>query len=238
MFSRFLAAQRAAHHNRQNLSAALPIRRQCLTTSSDSSSSSTWLAWYSKRLETHPLTTKGVTSGLISGTGDTICQYVASPEDPWDLLRTARFVAMGVFWVAPMTHVWYDALSTRIIPGGRSRSKVFQRLLLDQFGFAPLFVPSFMAGLWILEGRDNIWENLVSIAPSVIEANWALWIPAQLINFSMIPLNYQVLFGNVVALVWNIYLSWINASTASPSEAASTSSEHPTSYSSSEGGLQ
>ena len=108
----------------------------------------------------------------------------------------------------------YDALSTRFIPGGRCRSKVFQRLLLDQFVFAPLFVPSFMAGLWILEGRDNIWDPLLDVVPSVMEANWALWIPAQLVNFSIVPLNYQVLFGNVVALVWNVYLSWFNASTS------------------------
>lgn len=158
--------------------------------------------------------TKGITSGFISGSGDAICQYLASPDEDWDFWRTARFVVMGAMWVAPITHVWYDALSTRIIPGGRSRTKVFQRLVLDQFGFAPLFVPSFMAGLWILEGRENIWEPLLAVSPGVIQANWALWIPAQIVNFSMIPLNYQVLFGNVVALFWNVYLSWVNANSA------------------------
>lgn len=233
MFSRFLVAQRAAHHN-QNLS-VLPVtmtRRRCFTSSSSDSSSasssastltttSLLLAWYSKRLETHPLTTKGVTSGLISATGDVICQYLTSPDEPWDLTRTAHFLFMGTFWVAPITHVWYDALSTRIIPGARSRTKVFQRLMLDQFGMAPLFVPSFMAGLWILEGRDKIWEPLLEVAPEVIQANWALWIPAQVVNFSLIPLNYQVLFSNVVALVWTVYFSWANAnSSTSPSSAS------------------
>ena len=62
----------------------------------------------------------------------------------------------------------------------------------------------------MMEGRSNIYQSLQTTGPSVIQANWALWIPAQLVNFGMVPLNYQVLFGNVVALLWNVYLSWIN----------------------------
>lgn len=208
MFSRFLAAQRAAHHNQ------LPMRRQCLSTSSSESSlASTCLAWYSKRLETHPLLTKGITSGIIAGSGDAICQWiVASSSDDisWDWVRTSRFVVLGAVWVAPITHYWYDALSHVFLPGIRTRAKVLQRLTLDQFGFAPIFCSSFLAGLWVLEGRTEIWEPLQLVIPGVIQANWALWIPAQIVNFGIIPLKYQVLFGNVVALVWNVYLSWVN----------------------------
>ncbi len=228
MFSRFVAAQRAAHHNQ------LPIRRQCLSTSNESSSSlssssitSSLLAWYSKCLETHPLLTKGITSGLIAGTGDVICQWMVpsfsqQTEDvegePWDVLRTTRFIILGAVWVAPITHFWYDALSTMFLPGVRTRTKVIQRLTLDQFGFAPLFCSSFLAGLWVLEGRTEIWEPLQSIAPGVIQANWALWIPAQIVNFAVVPLKYQVLFGNVVALLWTVYLSWVNVSTRQEEE--------------------
>jgi protein Mpv17 len=69
----------------------------------------------------------------------------------------------------------------------------------------------------------------------VIQANFALWIPAQIVNFSLVPLNYQVLFGNVVALLWNVYLSWVNATTRTPETPHGVVDMMPTS---SESGMQ
>lgn len=34
-----------------------------------------------------------------------------------------------------------------------------------------------------------------------------VWTVAQVVNFQVVPLEYRVLFGNMVALWWNIYLS-------------------------------
>lgn len=188
-------------------------------------SSSRWFAWYSKKLETHPLLTKGITSGLISGTADGLCQVISEPENPWDVLRTGRFFIMGAVWAAPITHVWYGALSTRLIPGPRSLSRITQRLVVDQFGFAPLFLPSFVGCLWILEGRDNIVQQLKEMIPDLIVANWSLWIPAMAVNFALVPLKYQVLFSNVVAFSWNVYLSWVNAASLKNMEQSARSLE-------------
>jgi hypothetical protein len=87
---------------------------------------------------------------------------------------------MGAFWVAPVTSHWYNTLSTRLVPGKANLSRVTKRLMLDQFGFAPLFCPSFMGLLWLLEGQDasTIGRNLLDVAPYLVMANWFLWIPA------------------------------------------------------------
>lgn len=191
------------------------------------------LAWYSQWLETHPLLTKGITSGAIAAAADVICQYLTPTEEvtderesttttattatakafTWDKERTLRFWILGTVWVAPVTHYWYHALSTRILPGARTTLRVFQRLIMDQFVMAPVFVCSFVSGLWLLEGQPvpTIWESLQEVAPDIIPANWTLWIPAQIINFSLIPLQYQVLYSNVVALLWNVYISYVSA---------------------------
>jgi hypothetical protein len=34
-----------------------------------------------------------------------------------------------------------------------------------------------------------------------------VWTVAQAVNFQVVPLEYRVLYGNMVALWWNIYLS-------------------------------
>ena len=39
-------------------------------------------------------------------------------------------------------------------------------------------------------------------------SNWQLWGPAQAINFKFVPVQFQVMFANFVAVAWNTYLSW------------------------------
>lgn len=76
------------------------------------------MAWYSSKLDTHPITTKCITSGTISATGDISCQYLTMPiqhvtddtKNSWDLARTGRFSALGTLWVGPVLHYWYGVL--------------------------------------------------------------------------------------------------------------------------------
>jgi Mpv17 / PMP22 family len=181
---------------------------------------SSFLSWYSQQLDRRPLLTKSISAGLIGSSGDWICQYLSrhaalavdSPTQPYDWYRTGRFFVMGSLWVAPITSYWYTALATRLVPGKTSVIRVTKRLVLDQFVFAPVFCPSFMGLLWLLEGLDlsTIAIKLKDVGPEIIVANWALWIPAMAVNFSVVPLKYQVLFGNVIALAWNVYLSYMS----------------------------
>ena len=42
--------------------------------------------------------------------------------------------------------------------------------------------------------------------------SYAVWVPASTINFAFVPVKYMVLFGNVVGLFWNTYLSFVSNS--------------------------
>jgi hypothetical protein len=185
--------------------------------SSSGNSAPSFFSWYSQKLDTHPLLTKAISSGIIAAAGDGICQLLSDDDNyektdwTFDLLRNCRFFVMGAFWVAPCTHTWYGLLSKRIFPGPSTLQRTTQRVVLDQFGFAVLFQSSFMGLLWFLEGRSNILENLKDVMPNVLVANWSLWIPAMSFNFAFVPIKFQVLFGNVVALLWNTYLSYMSA---------------------------
>lgn len=171
------------------------------------------IAWYSRKLDTHPLITKSVTSGLVAGCGDGLGQYnqhcKQREKQPWnwDMLRTGRFVLLGAALVAPVCHLWYANLMTRF-PGSTGR-QIAKRVVLDQFFFAPLFLPTWLLNLWMLEGRsaDYVLEEMPRTLPKAVVANWQLWIPAQTVNLGFIPSKYQVLFSNIVAVAWNAYLS-------------------------------
>ena len=104
--------------------------------------------------------------------------------------------------------MWYGLLMRKI--PGTSITTVLKRTFFDQICFTPVFVPTFMTSLMILESKpfDDIQRVLQRDVSDVVVSNWALWIPAMLINFRYVPGPWQVLFSNCVGFVWNIYLSW------------------------------
>ena len=182
--------------------------------SSSSSSSSVFspIAWYGQKLESHPLTTKCITSGFISGAADLMCQYIYHRNDHGtfspDWMRTGRFSLLGFGLIAPVVHNWYGFLIKKV--PGQFIPAVLKRLFLDQIIFAPLFIPTFMTSLMTLEGKrmDVIPAVLMKDVPDVVVTNWILWIPAMFVNFRFVPGQWQVLYSNCVGLVWNVYLSW------------------------------
>jgi hypothetical protein len=171
-----------------------------------------FISWYSQKLDTHPIITKSLSSAIIAGSGDVLCQFVSSRKQNEKVLldysRALRFVALGAFLVGPVIHFWYGALMN-IFPGNSSAA-VIKRVFLDQFFFSPLFLPTFLSSLWLMEGQtlDRIQSQLSSTIPTSILANWLLWIPAQALNFKFIPGKYQVLFSNFAGFIWNAYLSY------------------------------
>ena len=47
--------------------------------------------------------------------------------------------------------------------------------------------------------RERLWDTL--------KAQWAFWVPAQLVNFRLVPVRHQLNFVLVVSLVWTTFLS-------------------------------
>ncbi|CAL5431509.1 unnamed protein product [Camellia sinensis] len=168
------------------------------------------LSWYLTLLEKDPVLTKAVTSAFLTFIGDLICQslqvFASSKEETvldngfeldcvmidqvpsLDLKRTFLFTLLGLVLVGPTLHFWYLSLSKLVtLPGA---SGAFLRLLLDQ-GRPSQVVPKLQQE-WF----------------SAVLANWQLWIPFQFLNFRFVPQQFQVLAANVIALVWNVILSY------------------------------
>ena len=167
-------------------------------------------ARYLELLETNPLATKAITSGVISGAGDWTCQAIYNEEGAGiDWARLGKFSLLGAALVGPTLHVWYGLLG-RLLPKPGTLGAV-QRLVADQFVFAPTFIPVFMSTLMALDGQAaSIVEKLKADWFEAVKGNWALWIPAQFINFRLVPPHLQVLFANVVGVAWNVYLSLVS----------------------------
>lgn len=89
---------------------------------------------------------------------------------------------------------------------GRTVQKVF----IDQFVFAPVFLAALLSVIGYSQHHDveKVKDKMRNDYVDILTSNYAVWPWVQLINFRFVPLNYQVLLTQSVAVLWNIYFSW------------------------------
>eukprot|EP01031_Cornospumella_fuschlensis_P027096 gene27096-32739_t len=201
----------------QNLQPASLGRRfrSARSFSSNTAKSSSIWQQYNSLLETHPLTTKCITAGVIAAVADVTCQVnFPSPEEVnkpilerMDWKRTRNFALVNTFLFPPLAHYWYGFLSVKIV--GTTFLAAVKRVILDQMLFAPILLASFFSAVLVVNGEsDRIPDKLRNDLPTTILTNYTVWIPAQLINFQFVPIPFRVLWANAVGFFWNIYLSY------------------------------
>lgn len=181
---------------------------------------------YNMLLTKYPLPTKITTSAIVGGAGDLLIQYMTMRKTgvmaAYAYRRMLVFATVCGLYYAPIVNLWYYLLTQLPLPKNTPYSKkVVAMVVVDQtagslsivtgFFFAfelanRLFPPYIRHDLNFLQAgtislKANFWQTL--------KANWCCWPFINLINFSIIPLQYRVLFKNFAALFWNIYLSSI-----------------------------
>eukprot|EP01091_Cochliopodium_minus_P016726 TRINITY_DN634_c0_g1_i1.p1 TRINITY_DN634_c0_g1~~TRINITY_DN634_c0_g1_i1.p1 ORF type:complete len:205 (+),score=63.50 TRINITY_DN634_c0_g1_i1:66-680(+) len=164
---------------------------------------------YLQLLDTSPLITKSITSGVLVAGGDAVAQLFIEKAPTYDFGRTLRFGTFGTLFVGPVMHKWYAVLQ-KLFPADNMSSAV-KKLMMDQVIFAPFIVASFFTGITLLEGQ-GFGEVKKKFQNSYLEAmkmNYFIWPAAQSITFTVIPYNLRVPWVSCVSLVWNTVLSLI-----------------------------
>ncbi|KAG8515040.1 LOW QUALITY PROTEIN: Peroxisomal membrane protein 2, partial [Galemys pyrenaicus] len=171
------------------------------------------LAQYLRFLRLYPVLTKAATSGILSALGNVLAQMIGKKqkkENSSEKLAIGgplRYAIYGCFFTGPLSHYFYLFLECWVPPGVPWAA--LKRLLLDRLLFAPTFLLLFFLVMGLLEGKDAatcMAQVRTGFWPALL-MNWRVWTPAQFININYVPLQFRVLFANLVALFWYTYLA-------------------------------
>jgi len=172
--------------------------------------------WYLHQCTDRPIRTKSVTAAIIGALGDVLSQRLLGKS--LSLQEVAAFFLVGLLYVGPFVHVWYEVLN-RLGRYGMScglgpRGKVLMQLVVDQTLGVLIFFPSYF---FAYEGMDAVvqWrrpslskarETCVEQIGKVFWMQYRIFPLCNWVNFSLVPEPLRVLFSNTVSVFWNIYL--------------------------------
>ncbi|CAN0361461.1 unnamed protein product [Ascophyllum nodosum] len=159
----------------------------------------------------------GASRELIQG-GSVAVAGSGAGAGPSLLRRTASFAIFGLVLNGPVFHWWYNMLeraSERLRkPGeaaGGTRDIAF-KLAMDRFVATPPYLLMTLLALRLMQGLgiDRSVRETRQLYLGALIKNYKVWTLAQLINFKLIPIEFRPLFGNLVSVWWNVYLSLLS----------------------------
>ena len=179
-------------------------------------------AWdiYTTALIQKPLLTKSLTSCGTNAFSDVLCQKLlglnATEEvaSKIDLERFVHAAVTGLVWSGPVTHYWYNLLFGKLTaPIKDPIVGLIVRIFLDAIIFSPVTVSGYFALRSILEGSGfaGVKEKLSTRLFTTVAGAWKFWPAANVINFSIVPIPFRVLYMNVLSIFWSGYLTHVNS---------------------------
>ena len=134
---------------------------------------------------------------------------------PFDFERLTRFMAYG-FIMSPVQFHWFGFLSRSfpVVKGASATVPALKRVACDQLIFAPVSLACFFTFMTVAEGggRRAVSRKLQDIYLPALKANWLIWPAVQILNFRVVPLQFQIPFVSTIGIVWTAYLSLTNSS--------------------------
>lgn len=145
-------------------------------------------------------------------------QYDTNDDDEIVKFNFTRFITFSMWgqFISFFQVPWYRILNF-FFTEDPSAVQVFERVLADQLLYSPLFLFFFFTySNYVMElgNSDTFKVKIQSLYISTLGCNLMVWPLAQLINFSMIPKQFQIPFSSSVGVLWNCFLSMRNASTS------------------------
>lgn len=132
---------------------------------------------------------------------------------PFDFERLTRFMAYG-FIMAPVQFKWFQLLS-RLFPATKASGMgpALKRVAFDQVIFAPMGLAAFFTYMTVAEGggRRAVARKLKDVYLPSLKANYLIWPAVQVLNFRVVPIQFQLPMVSTISIAWTAYLSLTNS---------------------------
>lgn len=139
--------------------------------------------------------------------------YARDRPPAFDFERLTRFMSYG-FFMAPVQFQWFKFLS-KTFPLTKSSPTIpaLKRVAVDQLMFAPFGLVCFFTFMTVAEGGDRrmLFRKFQDVYLPTLRANFVLWPAVQILNFRVVPLQFQIPFVSTVGIAWTAYLSLTNS---------------------------
>lgn len=150
-------------------------------------------------------------AGAIMAAGDVLAQTVVEKKEFKDIdyIRTVKYGSLGFLFVGPVLKYWFALLDRSISIKQNRLQRTVKKMLVDQSVMAPALNLSItgLVGIINNERSEKIKERIKVQYPDIMKNNYMLWPAVQMVNFSIVPLKYQVIFVQLIAVVWNCFVS-------------------------------
>ncbi|KAF2887948.1 hypothetical protein ILUMI_18225 [Ignelater luminosus] len=136
------------------------------------------------------------------------CWYETSDKpQPLDLQSVKRYAIFGTCIQGPLLTVWYRWLDRTVV--GKSYKIILKKVLMDQFLMTPHLVWLFFIAMSIMEGRKDILAECKQKFIPTFKTSCMFWLPAQTVNFTIIPTQFRVVYVGSCSLCWVNILCYI-----------------------------
>ncbi|EOA21630.1 hypothetical protein CARUB_v10002042mg [Capsella rubella] len=173
-----------------------------------SSPKKTTLQKYLSELQQHPLRTKAITAGVLSGLSDVVSQKLSGIQKI-QLRRVLLKVVFAGGFLGPAGHFFHTYLD-KVFKGKKDTKTVAKKVILEQLTLSPVNHLLFMIyyGVVIERGPWNlVRERIKKTYPTVQLTAWTFFPVVGWINYKYVPLHFRVILHSVVAFFWGIFLT-------------------------------
>lgn len=135
------------------------------------------------------------------------CILQSSTPQEIDKPTLGRYAVMGTLIYSPILFNWYKWLD-RTFPG-TTKKIIVRKLLLDQFVLTPPLLVIFYIGMALMEMQANTFEECQKKFLPTFARSCVFWLPAQTINFLLIPPHLRVVYMGCASFLWVNILCYV-----------------------------
>lgn len=168
-----------------------------------------------------------LTAAVMGGSGDIIAQFAekkraddssllqsndlaAADEQPFelDVRRSLSYATFAAGYTGGFQHFLFSGLQ-ETISDPLVRTGINQGLIIPLCYYSLLvwLVPKLRA---TSKREEETLRSSIDVK-KMIPRNWLFWVPLQWIQFTFIPMEFQIMYCSVLGLIWNICLSLMTA---------------------------